>query len=206
MSYLRITQAQATAIRGKYGSFAALDPIPLADSTDCILTDAVLTVPAFAPALAVLNAAPVYPQWATATTYSIGNTVEYQGKLWRCVQAHTSQLDWTPPVAPALWVIAHRDGFVPAWEAPSGSHDTYALDYLVTHSNRTWKSLTANNTYEPGVVGTWRDQSTPPMWVQPSGSIGLWQIDDIATHNGQTWRCTSANNSFAPGVFGWVLA
>lgn len=82
---------------------------------------------------------------------------------------------------------------------------SYALNALVTRIGRTWKSLmngNAGNT--PGIVGTWRDQSSPPMWVQPSGSVGLWQVNDVATHQSKTWRCTSANNSFAPGVFGWV--
>lgn len=142
----------------------------------------------------------------TATAYTVGTTVEYGDKLWRNVQAHTSQLDWAPPVVPALWTTAHEAGTVPAWVQPTGQQDSYALNDLVTHAGRTWKSLAAANTYEPGVIGTWRDQSSPPLWVQPSGAVGLWQVNDLASYNGQTWRCTSANNTWPPNQFGWVLA
>lgn len=205
MSFIKITAAQATALRGKYGDFHALDPIALPDTDDYILTDAVLTEPAFAPALATLEALPTYPAWQSGTSYVADNIVEYGERLWLIVQPHTSQADWTPDATPALWRTAHEPGVIPAWVQPTGQQDSYALDELVTHSGRTWKSLTNANTYEPGVVGTWRDQSDPPMWVAPSGSVGLWQVDDVATHGGQTWRNTSPNNSFAPGVFGWVV-
>lgn len=205
MSFIRINAAQATALRGNYGPYHALDPISLPGATDYILTDAVLTEPAFASALATLNALPTYPAWQTATAYTLGTIVEYGGKLWRNVQAHTSQANWTPPVVPALWTFAHLDGYTYDWVQPTGAQDAYALNTLVTHSGRTWKSLKAANADQPGVVGTWRDQSSPPLWVQPAGSVGLWQNNDLAFYNGQTWRCTSNNNSFAPGVFGWVL-
>ncbi len=205
MSFIKISAAQAAAIRGNYGPFNALDPIPLDGSTDYILTDAVLTDPAFASVRTILQAMPTYPQWQSGEMVSVGAIREYDGLLRRCLQAHTTQADWTPDVAPALWVITHRDGEVPAWWQPTGSHDTWPLNAKVLHGGRVWLSLTNANTYEPGVIGTWRDRSSPPMWVQPSGAVGLWQVNDVATHNGQTWRNTSANNSFAPGVFGWVL-
>lgn len=206
MSFIRITAAQAASLRKTYGTHYALDPIPLPGTSDYILTDAVLAHPAFASVVATLQALPVYAAWQAGVAYSVGSIVEHGGKLWRNVQAHTSQSDWQPPVVPALWVTAHEPGVIPAWVQPTGQQDSYALDALVTHAGRIWKSLTAANAFEPGQVGTWRDQSVPPMWVAPAGAVGLWQVNDVATHNGQTWRNTSPNNSFAPGVFGWVLA
>lgn len=204
MSFIKITAIQATALRGNYGPFHALDPIQLPGSTDYILTNEVLTEPAFASALATLQALPTYPAWQNATAYTIGAIVEYGGKLWRNVQAHTSQLDWTPPIVPALWTTAHEAGVIPAWVQPTGQQDSYPLDALVTRNGRTWKSLTAANIYAPGEIGTWRDQSTPPLWVAPAGSIGLWQVNDVAFYQTKTWRNTSPNNAFAPGVFGWT--
>ena len=45
-----------------------------------------------------------YPAWATDTAYSAGYKVQYGGKLWRCLQAHTSQTGWEPSVNTAsLW-------------------------------------------------------------------------------------------------------
>lgn len=44
-----------------------------------------------------------YPEWATDTDYAVGFKVQYGGKLYRCLTAHTSQPDWTPDAAPSLW-------------------------------------------------------------------------------------------------------
>ena len=44
-----------------------------------------------------------YPEWATDTAYTAGYKVQHGGKLWRVVQAHTSQAGWEPDSAPSLW-------------------------------------------------------------------------------------------------------
>lgn len=44
-----------------------------------------------------------YPEWAENTAYSAGYKVQYGGKLWRAVQAHTSQVGWEPENVPAMW-------------------------------------------------------------------------------------------------------
>jgi len=125
-------------------------------------------------------------------THRMYNSIEYV-----CLQQHVTQIDWTPNATLVLWKVAAAP--VAPW-APG----VYAIDALVTHSGRTWKSLMAANGYEPGVIGSWRDQTVPPMWVAPVGAIGLWQVNDVATYGGFTWRCTSANNTYQPGVYGWV--
>ena len=44
-----------------------------------------------------------YPEWAAGTAYSVGYKVRKDGKLWRVVQAHTSQTGWEPENAASLW-------------------------------------------------------------------------------------------------------
>lgn len=44
-----------------------------------------------------------YPEWAENTAYSVGYKVQRGGKLWRVVQAHTSQVGWEPENTPSLW-------------------------------------------------------------------------------------------------------
>lgn len=44
-----------------------------------------------------------YPEWSPDTAYSAGFKVQRNGKLWRAVQAHTSQVGWEPENAPSLW-------------------------------------------------------------------------------------------------------
>jgi hypothetical protein len=43
------------------------------------------------------------PTWQAWKWYAIGNLASYGGAHYRCIQAHTSQPDWAPPVVPALW-------------------------------------------------------------------------------------------------------
>ena len=44
-----------------------------------------------------------YPEWASGTDYTAGFKVRRGGKLWRCIQAHTSQAGWEPENAASLW-------------------------------------------------------------------------------------------------------
>ena len=44
-----------------------------------------------------------YPEWASDTDYTVGYKVQRNGKLWRCLQAHTSQIGWEPENAASLW-------------------------------------------------------------------------------------------------------
>ena len=44
-----------------------------------------------------------YPEWASDTAYPAGYKVQHGGRLWRCLQAHTSQAGWEPENAESLW-------------------------------------------------------------------------------------------------------
>ena len=44
-----------------------------------------------------------YPEWAANTEYTTGYKVQRSGRLWRCLQAHTSQAGWEPENAASLW-------------------------------------------------------------------------------------------------------
>lgn len=44
-----------------------------------------------------------YPEWASDTDYTVGYKVQRRGRLWRCLQAHTSQAGWEPENAASLW-------------------------------------------------------------------------------------------------------
>lgn len=44
-----------------------------------------------------------YPEWVTGIAYSVGFKVQRNDKLWRVVQAHTSQVGWEPENVASLW-------------------------------------------------------------------------------------------------------
>lgn len=55
-----------------------------------------------------------YPEWAVDVDYSTGYKVQHGGKLWRCIQAHTSQAGWEPENAASLWteICETHDGTI----------------------------------------------------------------------------------------------
>lgn len=44
-----------------------------------------------------------YPEWNSGISYEVGFKVCYDGKLWKTVQAHTSQAGWEPQNVASLW-------------------------------------------------------------------------------------------------------
>lgn len=44
-----------------------------------------------------------FQQWKVNISYSVGDICARDGKLYRCLQAHTSQADWTPDTAVSLF-------------------------------------------------------------------------------------------------------
>ena len=101
-----------------------------------------------------------YPEWASGVAYTTGYKVQRSGKLWRCLQDHTSQGGWEPESAPSLWakVLIPDENVVPEWEQPD-STNPYSAGDKVTHNGKTWVSDVDNNVWEPGVYG-WSEVST----------------------------------------------
>lgn len=94
----------------------------------------------------------LYPVWSIGISVSVNDRYQYNNKLYRCVQAHTTQADWTPDVTPALWVEVSLDEF-PEWKQPAGAHDAYAKGDKVKHNDKKWESTVDANVWEPGVYG-----------------------------------------------------
>lgn len=99
-----------------------------------------------------LQAVELYPAWQTGTAYAINDRIRHNSILYRCVQSHTSQADWTPDVTPALWTVVSLDEW-PEWVQPTGAQDAYRVGDKVSHNGKHWICTLDYNTYEPGVYG-----------------------------------------------------
>lgn len=99
-----------------------------------------------------LSGIELFPMWKTSTSYALDARVQYNDILYKCVQAHISQSDWTPDVTPALWTQVSLDEW-PEWRQPTGAQDAYAKDDKVTHNDIHWTSDVDANVWEPGVYG-----------------------------------------------------
>ncbi len=96
----------------------------------------------------------LYPTWKEDTDYTAGQRVTYDEILYKVLQNHKSQVDWTPDVAVSLFakVLVVDPNVVSAWEQPE-STNPYMKGDKVTHNGKTWMSDIDNNVWEPGVYG-----------------------------------------------------
>ena len=96
----------------------------------------------------------LFPAWEAAGTYQAGDRVQHEDRLYKCLQAHAAQKDWTPEKAPSLWVrIDDPAEEWPAWRQPSGSEEAYPKGAKVSHSGKRWVSDLDGNVWEPGEYG-----------------------------------------------------
>ena len=101
----------------------------------------------------------LFAPWTYPVNYKVGNIRERNGKLYKCLQDHTSQETWTPEDSPSLWVgISDPAEEWPEWSQPVGSTDAYAKGAQVSHSGKHWTSDVDGNVWEPGVYG-WTEAS-----------------------------------------------
>ena len=106
-----------------------------------------------------LQAVELFPQWVTGRAYAVDERLQYNGVLYRVVQAHTSQADWTPDITPALFVVVSLDEW-PEFVQPTGSHDAYNKGDKVTFEGKHYISLIDGNVYSPATYPAgWQEQA-----------------------------------------------
>ena len=99
-----------------------------------------------------IEAPELFPEWKTGTEYALDIRVRYDSKLYKCVQAHTSQADWTPDATPALWTEVAQPGEIPVWKQPTGAQDAYNTGDKVWYPEKDtdiYESLIDNNVWSP---------------------------------------------------------
>lgn len=103
-----------------------------------------------------LEVATIYDPWAAGKTYAVGEYVTYgennvgDPQLYKVVQTHTSQSDWTPDVSASLYdAIGLDDAGYPVWSQPTGAHDAYNTGDVVDYNGTLYQSLIDGNTYSP---------------------------------------------------------
>ena len=101
-----------------------------------------------------VNAVKLFPAWAIGVSVTVGERYQYADKLYKCLQAHTTQADWKPDDSPSLWVgVSDPAEEWPEWSQPVGSTDAYAKGAKVSHNGKHWTSDVDANVWEPGVYG-----------------------------------------------------
>lgn len=102
-----------------------------------------------------LEAKDLFPIWSgNSINYKVNDRVRYNSVLYKCLQQHTSQEEWTPIAAASLWakVLIPEPQVISDWEQPD-STNPYQIGDKVRHKGIIWENTIANNVWEPGVYG-----------------------------------------------------
>lgn len=93
---------------------------------------------------------PLYPQWEVNRGYKKGEYVNFENILYKVLQDHTSQSDWTPDKAVSLYVnvVDPQDSY-PPFKKPTGAHDAYSKGDGITFEEKHYRSKIDGNVYSP---------------------------------------------------------
>ena len=138
------------------------------------------------------------PMWASGLAVTVGQVYRYETdkNLYEVIQAHTTQADWTPPVAKSLFKRFYEpSGATWPWVQPTGAHDAYPVGARVTHGGYTWQNVTPANVWVPGTGTLWTNLTPPPPTSAWSGASVAYKVNDLATYLGHTYKCLQAHTS-----------
>ena len=101
----------------------------------------------------------LFPNWQSGKSYTLNERVRYGGKLYKVLQSHTSQSNWTPDKAPSLFAEIltatvdpgtgeAKEDDVKEWTQPD-STNPYMKGDKVTYNGKTYESMIDNNTWAP---------------------------------------------------------
>jgi hypothetical protein len=100
-----------------------------------------------------LDSKELFPYWNAEAAYEVGARVRFEDTLYKCLQAHQAQADWTPTAAPSLWakVLIPDPEVVPVWEQPDSTNPYMKGDrvHYPTADDPIYESLIDNNTWSP---------------------------------------------------------
>ena len=86
--------------------------------------------------------------WNIGIAYTVGDRVRYKDALFKVIQNHISQSDWTPDIAISLYVPVSAEAY-PQWKQPTGAHDAYNKGDKVTYEAKHYESLIDANIWIP---------------------------------------------------------
>lgn len=101
----------------------------------------------------------LFDAWQADKAYVKDERVVYNGKLYKVLQSHTSQSNWTPDKAPSLFAEIltatvdpgtgeAKEDDVKEWTQPD-STNPYMKGDKVTYNGKTYESMIDNNTWSP---------------------------------------------------------
>ena len=166
----------------------------------------------------VQNFALIMPDFIAGNDYENKAVVNYNGNLYRAIQAVPASVTqtYTPDQANSYWkrVDKPNEEGIYAWSQPYGATDCYQIGDKVTYQGKTWECTVANCVWAPGVYG-WKEvgesggEDKPveefPEWVQPTGQHDAYMTGDKVTFKSKHYESVIDYNTWSPEAYpqGW---
>ena len=107
----------------------------------------------------------IYEEWTIGKYFNLGDIRRHEDKLYKCIQAHNSQADWSPDVAVSLWSqIGITNPDTGLEELVPSTTNLYKAGDIGTWKGRVYKSKYDNNGNEP-------DSQWGADWWEDLGTI-----------------------------------
>lgn len=98
-----------------------------------------------------------FPSWKPDTEYKVGDRRNHEGVLYKCLQAHTSQEDYSPDKAVSLWarMLNPDPEVIPVWVQPDSTNSYMKGDkvHYPTADDPIYISIQDYNVFAPDVAG-----------------------------------------------------
>lgn len=177
----------------------------------------------------------LFTPWTVGEAVNVGDRRYYATRLYKVVQAHTTQADWTPDVTPALWAVVGDPGQAGTIDDPitaaRGMEYTYGLYYFDPEDGKTYLCERIGEAEGGKIIlqylpheligqyfsaaesGETEEPAEPdtgdtyPEWVQPTGGHDAYNTGDIVMYNGTAYRSLIDGNVWAPDAYpqGWEV-
>lgn len=177
----------------------------------------------------------LFTPWTVGEAVNVGDRRYYATRLYKVVQAHTTQADWTPDVTPALWAVLGDPGQAGTIDDPitaaRGMEYEYGKYYFDPEDGKTYLCERIGEAEGGKIVlqylpheligqyfsaaesGETEEPAEPdtgdtyPEWVQPTGGHDAYNTGDIVMYNGTAYRSLIDGNVWAPDAYpqGWEV-
>lgn len=177
----------------------------------------------------------LFTPWTVGEAVEVGDRRYYAHRLYKVVQAHTTQADWTPDVTPALWAVLGDPGEAGTIDDPitaaRGMEYEYGKYYFDPEDGKIYLCEREGEATGGKIIlqylpheligqyfsaaesGETEEPAEPdtgdtyPEWVQPTGGHDAYNTGDIVMYNGTAYRSLIDGNVWAPDAYpqGWEV-
>ena len=91
----------------------------------------------------------LYDPWRVGEAVEVGMLKAWDGTIVECIQAHTTQSDWTPDAVPALWRVhrAATTGTPDPWVQPESTNPYQIGDRVLWTDGKVYESVIKDNVW-----------------------------------------------------------